>query len=275
MAALPAAALDKQGGPRSDSEGPQYQGFNFSGAVMLGASLYNPTYGARPDNTGLALFRYAAHFDVDLLGPLLSIPIDLNMFTDRTRSGAELFAPTEFDVIAGVTSTQDLGPISMEEGVRVEHDRPVDQGTFTQTYVDARVRGIFAAGEHVSGWATLGCFLFNPTYAARPDNTGLAFLRYGLHAELSLFHDLFSIGLDAVMFTDRQVSFMMPSELDLTPELIFHWAPFEVHLAYERDMPLDRGGLTQQFVYVLAAWSFDVDTPAERAFTDRNSVHSP
>ena len=46
-------------------------------------SLYNPTYAARPDNTGLALFRYAAHFDFDLIGRRLSIPLDLNMFTDR------------------------------------------------------------------------------------------------------------------------------------------------------------------------------------------------
>src|SRR5689334_19130105 len=93
LVALPAAALDKQGGPRAEGDGPQYRGFNVSGTVMLGAALYNPTYGARPDNTGLALFRYAGHVDVDLLGPLLSIPIDVNVFTDRTRAGAALFAP--------------------------------------------------------------------------------------------------------------------------------------------------------------------------------------
>lgn len=275
LVALPAAALDKQGGPRAASDGPQYRGFNLSGAVMLGAALYNPTYGARPDNSGLALFRYAGHLDIDILGPLLSIPIDVNVFTDRMRGGAELFAPSEFDVIAGITSLQSFGNISFEEGIRLEHDRPVDMGTFTQTYVDTRVRGIWTYGEHLSGWATLGCFLFNPTYAARPDNTGLAFLRYGFHVEVSFLNDLFSLGADATMFTDREVNIINPSELDFTAEVIFHWAPFEVHLAYERDMPLDRGGLVQHFIYALAVWSFDVDAGAKRAFTDKNPVVSP
>ena len=275
MLALPALALDKQGGPRTDKGGPPWRGFNLSGAVMLGAALYNPTYGARPDNSGLALFRYAGHLDIDILGPLLSIPIDVNVFTDRTRGGAALFAPSEFDVIAGITSAQDFGDVSFEEGIRVEHDRPVDMGTFTQTYVDARARSIWRYGEHFSGWFTLGCFLFNPTYAARPDNTGLAFLRYGMHFEVSFLNDLFSLAADATMFTDREVNLINPSELDFTAEVIFHWAPIEVHLAYERDMPLDRPGLVQHFVYVLAAWSFDLDTKAEKAFTDRNPVVSP
>ncbi len=274
LIALPAAALDKQGGPREDGDG-QASGFNVSGAVMLGAALYNPTYGARPDNTGLALFRYAGHLDVDILGPKLSIPIDVNVFTDRLRRGAEIFAPTEFDVIAGVTSTQDFGDLSMEEGLRVEHDRPVDEGTFTQTYVDARWRTIWKYGEHLHGWFTLGCFLFNPSYAARPDNTGLAFLRYGMHYEASFFRDLVSIGVDGTMFTDRTTNVVAPSELDLTAEVIVHFAPFELHVAYERDMPIDRGGLVQHFVYLLAAWTFDLRLPATRAFTDKHPVVSP
>src|SRR5690349_12918534 len=133
LAAAPARALDKQGGPRADSDGPIWEGFNLSGAVMLGVSLFNPSYGARPDNTGLTLMRYAAHVDIDLHGRLLSIPVDVNVFTDRLRGGIAVLAPSEFDIITGVTSTQDLGLISLEEGARVEHDRPVDKGTFTQT----------------------------------------------------------------------------------------------------------------------------------------------
>src|SRR3954453_4549511 len=79
-----ASALDKQGSAHGGAvaEGEERQ-FDVSGSLRLGVSIYNPTYAARPDNTGLALFRYAAHADIDILGRKLSIPIDVNVFTDR------------------------------------------------------------------------------------------------------------------------------------------------------------------------------------------------
>jgi hypothetical protein len=280
-----ARALDKQGSAHGGGvEGPD-SGVNVSGAASLGVSLYNPTYAARPDNSGLSLFRYALHADIDLIGRRLSIPIDLNMFTDReARPGARFLVPSEFDVITGVTSTWRAGPGAIEMGARVEHDRPLDRGGYetppsvldSQTYVDVRARYLYSVAAvapkvrdalidgDVSGWFTLGWFAVNPTYAARPDNTGLALFRYGAHGELSVWHDYVSVGLDATFFTDRQEpNVFAPSELDLTPELILRHAPFELHLAYERDMPIDRGGLVQQFVYVLAAVGFDLkgDTP--------------
>lgn len=281
-------ALDKQGSAHGGAVGDVDTSFNFSGALMLGVSLYNPSYAARPDNTGLALLRYGGHFDVDLLGRLLSIPLDVSFFTDSTRLGGLVLLPTEFDFITGVTSTFGAGPGDLEVGARVEHDRPVDMGTFTQTYVDLRARYLFSFGRLVpgladaleggdlSGWVTLGGFLFNPTYAARPDNTGLALFRYALHAELSVFDDLFSLGLDGTMFTDRTVNLVRPSELDFTVDLIFHKGPFEVHLAYERDMPLDQPGLVQQFVYLLGVWSFDLKNVLQpQPLGHRNPVPSP
>ena len=39
---------------------------------------------------------------------------------------------------------------------------------------------------------------------------------------------------------DRETHAFVPSELDLTPEAILHIAPFEFHVAYETDMPVDR-----------------------------------
>jgi hypothetical protein len=280
-------ALDKQGSAHGGKVGDDDdRGFNLSGAAMLGVSLYNPSYAARPDNTGLALLRYGAHVDVDLLGRLLSIPLDVSFFTDSTRPGALVLAPTEFDVIAGLTSTFSSGPGDLEVGARVEHDRPVDQGSFTQTYVDVRARYLYSVARiapkladalhdgDVSGWVTLGGFLFNPTYAARPDNTGLALLRYALHAEISAFDDLVSLGFDFTMFTDRLVNAVRPSELDFTAELIFHKGPFEVHLAYERDMPLDADGLVQQFVYLLGVWNFDLKNVAQ-PYSHKNMVPSP
>ncbi len=286
LAAGTSFALDKQGSAHGGAVGSEDTSFNLSGALMLGISLYNPSYAARPDNTGLALLRYGGHFDVDIFGRLLSIPLDVSFFTDSTRLGGLVLLPTEFDFITGVTSTFGLGPGDLEVGARVEHDRPVDMGTFTQTYVDLRARYLYSfarifpaladtlKGGDVSGWVTLGGFLFNPSYAARPDNSGRALFRYAVHTELSMFDDLFSLGADATMFTDRFGSIVGPSELDFTGELIFHKGPFEVHLAYERDMPVDRPGLVQQFVYLLGVWSFDIKNVIQ-PLGHRNSVPSP
>jgi hypothetical protein len=263
-------ALDKQGSAHGGDVGGSDTEFNLSGSLMLGVAPYNPSYAARPDNTGLALMRYGAHLDVDIIGRYLSVPLDVNFFTDRTRKGALVLAPSEFDFIGGITSTFGAGPGDLEVGTRVESDMPVDMGHYSQTYVDARARYLFSFarvfpklgealwGGDVRGWVTLGGFVFNPTYAARPDNTGLALFRYALHGELSVHHDMFSLVLDATMFTDRHSKVVVrPSELDFTIDFVFHWKSLEAHVAYERDMPVDGRGYVQQFVYVLTAWSFD------------------
>ncbi|HVU05218.1 MAG TPA: hypothetical protein VHE30_25895 [Polyangiaceae bacterium] len=265
-------ALDKQGSAHGGDVEGKTTGFGFSGSAAIGASLYNPTYAARPDNTGLALFRYVLHADVDLIGRQLSIPVDLNSFTDRTKRGAAVFQPTELDIITGLTTTRRLGPGALEGGARVETDQPVDRGGLSQTYADARARylvsldalapavGDALADGDVSGYATLGVFAVNPTYAARPDNSGRALLRYALHVETSAFAERIALGLDGTSFTDRRRAFT-PSELDFTVELIGRAAPFDLHLAYERDSPLDsrgtRPGYTQSFVYALLGWAFD------------------
>jgi hypothetical protein len=128
----------------------------------------------------------------------------------------------------------------------------------------------------LSGWAMLGLFAYNPTYAARPDNTGHALLRYGLHTKLSLFDHLLSFGIDATMFTDRDSSPVVPTELDLTPEIIFHAAPFELHLAYERDLPLDEtAGLTQTYAYALAVWNFDLKNSARAPLEGQAKMVAP
>jgi hypothetical protein len=277
-AARSARALDKQGSAHGGGlEGPT-AGFDVSGSASLGVSLYNPTYAARPDNTGLTLFRYAGHADVDLIGHRLSIPIDVNMFTDRLAHGfARKFVPSELDVIAGVTTTWRLGPGALEAGARYEVDTALDHGGYKaqepasdkQRYADVRARWLYSTaaifpgvgpalrGGDVRGWGTLGWFAINNTYFARPDNTGLALFRYALHVEISGLDDHVALGLDAIMFTDKLSSNRFrPSELDFTPELIARFARYEVHLAYERDMPVDQGGLVQQFIYLLGSVSF-------------------
>lgn len=286
----PARALDKQGSAHAgDSSGEEPTGFDVSGTLTFGSALLNRTYAARPDNTGLALFRYAAHADVDLLGPRLSIPLDVNVFTDRKRA----LVPSELDLIGGLTSTFPLGVGRFELGARVEHDRPIDRGCdpaaalCTQTYVDVRSRYLYSLAEiwpsvgralrggDVSGAVTLGVFAWNPTYAARPDNTGKAFFRFAPHVELSILDDLLSYGLDFTFFTDRTRNVVRPSELDFTQEVILHVRPYELHLAYERDLPVDRAGLVQSFVYALIAWNFQLSGKPTAPMESRGYVVSP
>jgi hypothetical protein len=281
-----ARALDKQGSAHGGEVSASDE-FNVSGGLTVGPAIYNPTYAARPDNTGKTLMRYALHADVDLIGQKLSLPIDVNLFSDRERHGLKKLLPTELDVIGGVTTTWPLGPGGVELGTRVEHDRPVDRGSFTQTYVDARARYLYSLADvspalknaladgDVSGAVGLGWFAYNPTYAARPDNSDHALLRYILHSELSTFSDLFSLGLDATFFTAREQNAVRPSELDFTPEIILHKGRFELHLAYERDMPLDRSGLVQQFVYSAFVINFDLRADALHPLEKRGYFVSP
>ena len=113
-------------------------------------------------------------------------------------------------------------------------------------------------GFDVSGSAFLGTALYNPTYAARPDNTGLALLRYAAHVEVSVWDKHLGVALDTTFFSDRLArNPIAPSEIDVTPELIGRLWRLELHVAYERDMPLDRGGLVQEIVYTLVGFSFD------------------
>lgn len=272
LVSSPAAALDKQGSAHAGSVAGAESGVALGGTLSLGLSLYNPTYAARPNNTGLTLLRYALHLDLDVIGRRLSFPLDLNMFTDRKRHGAAVLAPTEVDLIGGVTTTWDLGPGALEGGVRVERDGPVDAAGkgYSQTYVDVRARYLYSLaavrpgvaralrGGDLSGWVTLGAFAFNPTYAARPDNSGLALLRYAGHWEISFLDGHLAVGLDFTMFTDRKAKNpVAPTELDATPEIIGRLKPFELHLALEHDAPLDRGGLRQTFLYALLGFSFE------------------
>ena len=276
LAASPAHALDKQGSAHGGEIEGATSGFAFSGSASLGVSLYNPTYAARPDNSGLALFRYAAHFDFDLIGRRLSIPLDINMFTDKKAVGAaRKLVPSELDIITGVTSTWRLGPGALEGGARIEIDSALDKGGYPgptstrQTYGDVRARYLYSVariapsiesilrGGDIRGWLTLGWFAYNRNYFARPNNSGLALFRYAAHAEISMFNDHVALGLDAIFFTDKLASNVFrPTELDFTPEIIVRFSRYELHLAYERDMPLDEDTLIQHFLYLLGAMSF-------------------
>jgi len=305
-------ALDKQGSAHGGEIAGADSGFDISGSGALGIALYNPTYAARPDNTGVTLMRYAGHADVDLIGRKLSIPLDVNLFSDRLRSGAKKLAPTELDLIGGVTTTWPVGPSAVELGVRYELDSELQQASASerarngdigcnygancsQSYVDVRARYLYALSAiapaprpfDVSGYATLGLFAYNKTYAARPDNSGLALFRYALHDELSFADGLISIGLDATFFTDRRDNAVLPCELDLTPEVVLSVEPFDFHLAYERDMPLGKSaadendlpasqrGLVQSILMLSAGASFDLALNHPKTAPHRTPAAAP
>jgi hypothetical protein len=283
----PAHALDKQGSAHGGEVSGADSGFALSGSVLGGIAFFNPTYFARPDNTGKMLLRVAPHLDVDLIGSRLSIPVDINVFTDRERPGLNKLVPSELDVITGLTTTWPVGPSAIELGARVESDMPVDRGGLTQSYADVRARWLWSLAAFqpsvkdalcdgdISGYVTLGWFAYNPSYAARPDNTGKALFRYAAHSGVSAFDSRLLFSIDTTLFTDRYESPLAPSELDLTLDAGTTLGPIELHVAYERDMPIDQGGLVQHWLYSAFVINFDLKDDALAPLEKRGTIVSP
>src|SRR5204862_4152380 len=93
----------------------------------------------------------------------------------------------------------------------------------------------------ISRYVTLGWFAYNPSYAARPDNTGRALFRYAAHGGVSAFDSRLLFSVDTTLFTDRHESPVAPSELDMTLDAGTTLGPIELNVAYEREMPIDHG----------------------------------
>lgn len=276
-----ARALDKQGAAhkgQGDDAAPS-TGFQLSGQLFLGILPYNPTYAARPDNTGHALFRAGGHMDINLIGEKLFIPLDLNLFTDRDTSAAR---PSEIDVIGGLASTWPVPGGNAELGARGELDTSADgrgagdKGR-AQGYVDVRGRYITSLGRRfsgldallrggdISGWLTWGWFAWNPSYYARPDNSGVALFRYAAHADVSFWRNHLALMLDGTSFTDRHANPVRPSELDFTVGISAMLGAWTAQLAYERDMPIDGRSVTnlvQHMVMLQGVWSVAWAGPA-------------
>jgi hypothetical protein len=287
-------ALDKQGTAHAGGidQGSEQ---SISGSLFLGVMPVNPSYAARPDNSGLALLRAGGHADVDVLGAKLFAPLDVNMFTDRCAPNP--VRPSEIDMIFGIATAWPLAGGQVELGTRVEQDRGIDGnarlkscnvGTGVgnvQTYADVRLRYAFALGDwfpglrpalgdgDVSGWLTFGWFAINPvhgsgenataSYYARPENSGAALFRYVGHLGVSFWKKRLALVVDTNFFTDKEApSKVRPSELDFTVEAVATAGSFDFHVGYERDMPVDTGGFNsgfvQQMMMITGGWSFDV-----------------
>ena len=88
----PASALEKYGRPLPSMEQPEGQRPEedtlFSGYFLAAAFMKNPTFAARPDNTGLVGLRHMLHLETDLYRQYLTFYMDQNFFSDRTRGGS-------------------------------------------------------------------------------------------------------------------------------------------------------------------------------------------
>src|SRR5262249_23228845 len=94
-----AFALEKYGRPLPEMEkGGQEGGLQPSredetllgGYMLASAFVSNPSFAARPDNTGLVGMRYMLHTETDLYKKYLTFYTDQNFFSDRTTGWIEL-----------------------------------------------------------------------------------------------------------------------------------------------------------------------------------------
>lgn len=84
------------------------------------------------------------------------------------------------------------------------------------------------------GYLLTGAFVKNPTFAARPDNTGLVGMR---HMETDLYKQYLTFYTDQNFFSDRTDGWITLSEWDATFTFTGVLDRFNWRLQYERDAP--------------------------------------
>ncbi|HWG95749.1 MAG TPA: hypothetical protein VN647_01595, partial [Nitrospira sp.] len=148
LTSSPVYALEKYGRPLPSLEGENKEAREaeetlFGGYFLTAAFLSNPTFAARPDNTGLVGLRHMAHLETDLYKQYLTFYTDQNFFSDRTKGWITL---TEWDMTYALTGLIDRW------GWRIQYERdaPLDRSGIQQVYADALVTGRFQAAEDLS-----------------------------------------------------------------------------------------------------------------------------
>jgi hypothetical protein len=265
----PALALEKYGRPlpsldTADGNGREAEESLFAGYFLTGVFVSNPTFAARPDNTGLVGLRHMVHLETDLYKQYLTFYTDQNFFSDRTKGWIEL---SEWDGTYALTGV--LGHFNWR--LQYERDAPLDRRGTKQAYADVLTTAKFQAVQDLPGWGRLlpnqnltvyagaGWLFHNSNYFARPDNTGRALVRYVAHADLDLYKNKLVLYGDVNLFTDRDADHQAnPTELDWIVGLALRWKNAELAVYHEQDQPLDRGGLIQRYLAVQLRFSFDV-----------------
>jgi hypothetical protein len=271
LTGAPVYALEKYGRPLPELETStvktQEKGTDESligGYLLTGAFVSNPSFAARPDNTGLVGMRYMLHAETDIYKKYLTFYSDQNFFSDRKTGWIEL---SEWDQTYGFTGAVDHWSWRLQ----YERDAPLDKSGIIQAYADGLVNYRIRTIEDWAWWrktfprnnltayAGAGWLYYNQTYFARPDNTGRALFRYVGHFDLDLYKEKFVLFGDVNMFTDRDASNVIsPTELDWILGLAMRWHDFEFSVYREQDRPLDRHTLVQEYWAVQVRFAFDV-----------------
>jgi hypothetical protein len=262
-------ALEKYGRPlpemnKGAKDGDRVDESLIGGYLLAGAFISNPSFAARPDNTGRVGMRYMLHAETDLYKKYLTFYTDQNFFSDRDNGWIEL---SEWDQTYGITGA--LGHWFWR--MQYERDAPLDRSGLKQIYADAMVNYRMRSHDDWAWWrkmfsnngftayAGAGWLFHNEDYFARPDNTGRALFRYVGHFDLDLYKQKVVFFGDVNMFTDREASnAAKPTELDWILGLAVRWRDYEVALYREQDRPLDRSGLIQEYWAVQVRYAFDV-----------------
>lgn len=258
-------ALEKYGRPLPEMEGAHNQETEqwLRGYLLTSAFVHNPTFAARPDNTGLVGLRHMVHLETDLYREYLQFYTDQNFFSDRNNGWIIL---TEWDSVYALTGTIN----NWGWRLQYERDAPLDRSGTKQIYADTLVtysapdaqqwtwwRSMFPQ-QNLNFYAGAGWLFENHNYFARPDNTGRALFRYVAHADLDLYQNRIVLFADTNFFTDRDASSAVnPSELDLVVGLAFRYDKAELALIHEQDMPLDHSGLVQKYIAIQLRYEFE------------------
>ena len=264
-------ALEKYGRPlpsmeqADDTAAREAEETLFGGYFLTAAFVSNPTFAARPDNTGLVGLRHMLHLETDLYKQYLTFYTDQNFFSDRDKGWIIL---TEWDMTYALTGLIDR----FGWRIQYERDAPLDTSGLKQVYADALLTARFQATEDLSWWKNLfpnqnltayagpGWLFHNSNYFARPDNTGRALFRYVAHADLDLYKNRVVLYGDMNFFTDREAGNKLnPTEWDWIVGLALRFREdMELSLYREQDQSLDKPGLVQKYVAVQLRYSFDV-----------------
>ncbi|MCG3777481.1 MAG: hypothetical protein JW388_0172 [Nitrospira sp.] len=258
-------ALEKYGRPLPEMGEAHEQSEEqwLRGYLLTGAFVHNPSFAARPDNSGLVGLRHMIHLETDIYKEYLQFYTDQNVFSDRKNGWISL---SEWDSVYAFTGTiQNWG-----WRLQYERDAPMDRSGIIQAYADTLVTYRPANARSLSWWrsafpeqnltvyAGAGWLFHNQTYFARPDNTGRALFRYVAHADLDLYRNRVVLFVDGNFFTDRSATnALQPSEFDAVMGLALRYQGMEIALIHERDMPLDQVGLVQRYTTLQLRYEFE------------------
>ena len=264
-----AHALEKYGRPLPSMEDPadldrESEESLFAGYLLTGAFAKNPSFAARPDNSGLVGLRHMLHLETDLYKQYLTFYTDQNFFSDRTNGWIEL---SEWDSTYAFTGVVD----HFSWRLQYERDAPIDRRGIKQAYADGLITAKLQSAQDMAWWRRLfpnqsltmyggaGWLFHNSNYFARPDNTGRALFRYVAHADLDLYKNKVVLYGDVNFFTDRDGGNQAkPTEMDWIVGLALRWHETELAVYHEQDQPLDKAGLVQKYLAVQLRFSFDV-----------------